>query len=276
MNHKQERWDFQDNLFCKKEEAETVEYSPRFIMKQEEVVDNRFVISSQSVSNLGFICKQFNCRVDEFVQKIEHYLDTFVEVEDFQIESNFLSEYEVEMLVTQAKAEFKEWGAEIVRSLGVHLSKQSVQHTFPENYLFDLTETTKQRIFSSYKYLKKNLTEAIISKESFIKQKVIKKEENASVPIRRISKKRAEFPKKSRTMLKAWFNANIQDPYPSHEEKIYLAREAGITIKQLDNWLTNTRGRKWKQLKQEGKNFGNEVEYLFLMKHQYSSSIQDA
>ena len=275
MNQRQERWDFQDNSFCKKEEAEYSNYSQFFIMKQEEMTDNRFTISPHSESNLNFIANKVDCRVDRLVQEVEQYLDTFVDVEDFQIESNLLPDCENEMLVSKVKAQFKESGAEIVKSLGEHLKKQSIQHTVPESYLSQLTETTKQRIFSSYKQLKRNLTEAISSHKSCIKQELIKKEENASIPLRKMSKKKLGFPKEARAMLKAWFNANIQDPYPSHEEKIYLAREGGITIKQLDNWLTNTRGRKWKQIKQDEKNFGSEVEYLFLMKHQCSAPLED-
>jgi len=35
------------------------------------------------------------------------------------------------------------------------------------------------------------------------------------------------------TILKNWLTEHFQDPYPSHEEKLRLAEDAGITFKQV-------------------------------------------
>jgi hypothetical protein len=34
-------------------------------------------------------------------------------------------------------------------------------------------------------------------------------------------------------ILKNWLTEHFQDPYPSHSEKIRLAGETGITVKQV-------------------------------------------
>ena len=46
-------------------------------------------------------------------------------------------------------------------------------------------------------------------------------------------------------VLKNWVDRNIEDPYPSVQEKIQLAEEAGLTMKQVNDWFTNFRKRHW-------------------------------
>ena len=43
--------------------------------------------------------------------------------------------------------------------------------------------------------------------------------------------------------LKEWFNANSHDPYPSYSEKVRLAEDTGMEIRQIEYWLTNHRKR---------------------------------
>ena len=49
----------------------------------------------------------------------------------------------------------------------------------------------------------------------------------------------------ARRVLKGWVDKNIKDPYPAVHEKIQLAEEAGLTIKQVNDWFTNFRKRHW-------------------------------
>jgi hypothetical protein len=53
------------------------------------------------------------------------------------------------------------------------------------------------------------------------------------------------------TILKKWFCApeNWPNPYPSDEAKELLAREAGLSLVQVCNWLRNERKRVWLPLK---------------------------
>jgi hypothetical protein len=54
-------------------------------------------------------------------------------------------------------------------------------------------------------------------------------------------------------ILKNWMFApeNVDNPYPTHDEKLSLSAEAGITQKQLCNWFVNSRKRLWAPVQEE-------------------------
>jgi len=56
-------------------------------------------------------------------------------------------------------------------------------------------------------------------------------------------RKRRNFNKKSSDVLHEYFYANLMNPYPSDEVKEELARKAGITVSQVNNWFGNKRIR---------------------------------
>jgi hypothetical protein len=45
-------------------------------------------------------------------------------------------------------------------------------------------------------------------------------------------------------VLTDWIVEHQEDPYPTQSEKEMLARHAGLTVKQVVDWLTNTRKRR--------------------------------
>ncbi|KAE9177661.1 hypothetical protein PF002_g24251, partial [Phytophthora fragariae] len=49
-------------------------------------------------------------------------------------------------------------------------------------------------------------------------------------------------------LMHDWFEHNLHHPYPTEEEKEWLAQQGGITLEQVNNWFINTRGRKWKPM----------------------------
>ncbi|EGZ27148.1 hypothetical protein PHYSODRAFT_469217 [Phytophthora sojae] len=61
-------------------------------------------------------------------------------------------------------------------------------------------------------------------------------------------KKRSSLSKRSKQLMHEWFEHNLHHPYPTEEEKEWLAQEGGITLEQVNNWFINTRGRKWKPM----------------------------
>jgi len=72
-------------------------------------------------------------------------------------------------------------------------------------------------------------------------------------------KKRRALPKEASKILSQWFFEHLNDPYPSEEEKSYLAAAGGLTITQVNHWFGNKRIRyKRKCLEQEAKR-GDEV-----------------
>uniref|UniRef100_A0AAV1U9M6 Homeobox domain-containing protein n=1 Tax=Peronospora matthiolae TaxID=2874970 RepID=A0AAV1U9M6_9STRA len=63
-----------------------------------------------------------------------------------------------------------------------------------------------------------------------------------------LPKKRSSLSKVSKKLMHDWFEHNLHHPYPTEEEKDWLARRGGITLEQVNNWFINTRGRKWKPM----------------------------
>ena len=49
----------------------------------------------------------------------------------------------------------------------------------------------------------------------------------------------------SRRILKEWFDAHEENPYPTPLEKHVLAAAASMSIKQVNDWFTNHRKRYW-------------------------------
>lgn len=58
-----------------------------------------------------------------------------------------------------------------------------------------------------------------------------------------VGKARPNHSPEVKSVLIAWFNANITCPYPSEKDKSQLVMLAGINRSQLNNWLINQRRR---------------------------------
>ena len=52
-------------------------------------------------------------------------------------------------------------------------------------------------------------------------------------------------------MFRKWLINHIHYPYPTKGEKQKLCDESGLTLRQVDNWFTNTRKRHWKRIIKE-------------------------
>ena len=57
--------------------------------------------------------------------------------------------------------------------------------------------------------------------------------------------RRSKLPLKCVYILRAWFSAHVQYPYPSAEEKRLLAAQTGLSIEQINHFMCNTRRRFW-------------------------------
>ena len=146
-------------LYLKNEEFQTEEPSSRYIVKKEEHFD---LIQDECL--LAVSCaQQFNQRFDSLISSLEQYLENFVDVEDFTLPSSGLGDKETQQLIREAQLDFKEFGTQIIRLMGKNLKTKAMNHVLPEEYIFQLIETTKRRIFNSYKQLKKNLSEVVSS-----------------------------------------------------------------------------------------------------------------
>ena len=44
----------------------------------------------------------------------------------------------------------------------------------------------------------------------------------------------------SKRVLKKWFEEHIEHPYPTQREKDLLARQANLSLKQINDWCAST------------------------------------
>ena len=58
---------------------------------------------------------------------------------------------------------------------------------------------------------------------------------------------KAALPPKGADVLLAWAAMHIRDPYPSDKAKVGLAKETGLTYKQISAWFINYRMRRWQR-----------------------------
>ncbi|GMN35619.1 hypothetical protein TIFTF001_005413 [Ficus carica] len=59
------------------------------------------------------------------------------------------------------------------------------------------------------------------------------------------------LPESSVTILRAWLFEHFLHPYPKESEKAMLAKQTGLTTKQVANWFINARVRLWKPMVEE-------------------------
>ncbi|KAI9792187.1 MAG: hypothetical protein M1816_002727 [Peltula sp. TS41687] len=69
----------------------------------------------------------------------------------------------------------------------------------------------------------------------------------------RIKRRRGNLPKQVTDLLKEWFRAHKNHPYPSEEEKQMLMCQTGLTITQLSNWFINARRRELPEMDRQAK-----------------------
>ncbi|KAJ5068244.1 homeobox protein transcription factor [Anaeramoeba ignava] len=80
--------------------------------------------------------------------------------------------------------------------------------------------------------------ESILSNNSFNKKKI----EKIS-----LKKRRKNLPFQAKKILKEFFLENIENPYPSKNEKENLSEKTGLSIRQINTWFINARRRKVKK-----------------------------
>jgi hypothetical protein len=91
------------------------------------------------------------------------------------------------------------------------------------------------------------------------------------------------FSKAATKTLSKWFLANIERPYLTKKKKAALAEETGLDQKQVQDWFTNNRKRKYQQIvkmalkKGKDYNYIRDVMKLKFQKHlELSSSEEEA
>jgi len=67
---------------------------------------------------------------------------------------------------------------------------------------------------------------------------------NATSSRGRPSISKPKLQKDSVAILETWFNANINNPYPSKEAKLVLMERSGLKQKQVESWMEKQRRKK--------------------------------
>lgn len=62
---------------------------------------------------------------------------------------------------------------------------------------------------------------------------------------RRKKLSRLNFPQNVTDTLREWFEANLESPFPSVEQKFAFAEQLGISFDQVSHWFVNARMRIW-------------------------------
>ncbi|GJQ11701.1 hypothetical protein GpartN1_g3492.t1 [Galdieria partita] len=60
-------------------------------------------------------------------------------------------------------------------------------------------------------------------------------------------RRRENLSKEKVVLLKEWFDAHVQHPYPTESEKRQLCQETGMQMQQITNWFINQRKRRWRK-----------------------------
>lgn len=80
--------------------------------------------------------------------------------------------------------------------------------------------------------------------------------EDSKIPSHSSKPKRKMLPKAATSVLLDWLKKNVDNPYPSDPEKENLRNITGLALGQINNWFTNARSRRLKQLKAKRKRYG--------------------
>jgi hypothetical protein len=171
---------------------------------------------------------------------LETYLNQVLEDQNYKFSTGSEEEEKISIAKAKAREYFKNCACEIFRGVKGKFEEQQYHHIMPEIFLNSMMDSLKLSISLSLN----KLTDRIIKSASRSNSPIKK----TTVSIQKKSKKgKNKIPKRALGTLKTWLSDHYQDPYPSSIEKIKIAEEAGISVKQVQNWFTNIRGRVWKR-----------------------------
>jgi len=189
---------------------------------------------------------QFQAKKNEILfetqfKELENYLNQLLDQQNYNFSSGTDNEEKISMAKAKAKEYFKNMAGETFRHLRKTFGDQQLHFILPQTYINQVIENIKQELDYSLHHLTDQILEGISTDQDPTLNP------NSYKIQKKAKKGKTKIPKKALTVLKNWLTDHFQDPYPSHEEKIRLADEAGITFKQVQNWFTNARGRIWRR-----------------------------
>jgi len=180
-------------------------------------------------------------RFQEKFKELEEYLITIIEDNHTNIMKEIKMDDKLSLSEAKAKEYFKNSAYEIIRSLKSKYEENCLYLCVPFLNLCQIIDKTKADLLSAYEKLNTNILEDYLNPNS---KKISHDGEKTDKKYR---KGKTKIPKKALLILKNWLTEHFNDPYPNFKEKQRLSAESGITLKQVQNWFTNARGRIWRK-----------------------------
>ena len=121
---------------------------------------------------------------------------------------------------------------QITEALEERLTKDGLYQLLPESYVEKQIETIQSTLLT-------NLDKA---KELFTQEGPNKGQKGIALGMK-YGRGKIKLPKSAKNILNEWYINNQDDPYPTPEQKMKLAEESQISLKQVNNWFINMRGK---------------------------------
>jgi len=213
--------------------------------------------------------ERINKNFEEQSKALQEFAEKLLQTGNLKLNNDFIQDNHLTNTETQSHEWIRSLIMETISSLLTRLKHNSSYAFFTVKDLNQCFESVKFQITNIFQKLPRSssflhLSSGTSNEAPSNGQENLAKSQN--------NKSRIHFPKRVQKVLKDWLKNNMQNPYPSQEQKEMLAKEAGITSKQVQIWLSNRRTR-MKNKKPKKANFSSQVEDTFL-KHEGIDSIE--
>jgi len=196
------------------------------------------------------------------LQELESCIHNIPQVQNYACSPN--NQEDDKVTTTQAKAReyFQNYAFDTLKQLKNSFEVNQLFHIFPQAYKREIMDNIKGGLDDNYH----SLTEQI--SESLSKRDLTALNQNSLKIPKKTKKGKTKIARKALVILKNWLTEHLQDPYPSHEEKLRLSKESGISFQQVQNWFTNARGRIWRRT-------FNQEKFSVQIQEKLTSSMQE-
>lgn len=198
---------------------------------------NGFHIQQQSFQ-FSIFSLTLQVSFQNIMKEPEEYLERLLSSdEDLVFPDNTPETYAI---VSEAKKRFKESAIRIIN--GMKKDAEARIYLATDSFLRQTVEAVKEQLFLSYRNLIQSLAKHLKENRN-IEQGETKPIPGVTRP--KLKPGKTKFPKMAKNILKSWYESHKEDPFPSHEEKVRLAEESGVTLKQVKCWFINMRRKRW-------------------------------
>ena len=203
-------------------------FSPRFSLSHPPLSSDFL----QNPLNIDIYSERIENRLHSQLQNLKNNLTL---LEDRNLNSPSVDEEDrndLPEINPELKSFLKNTMFQITEALEERLTKDGLYQLLPQSYFEKQIETIQSTFLT-------NLDKA---KEIFV-QEESRKGQNETSPGTKYGRGKTKLPKSAKNILNEWYINNKDDPYPTPEQKMKLAEESQITLKQVNNWFINMRGR---------------------------------